>query len=470
MTLEWAASLAVLAALSCCAGHRPAIPADAAVTTPASWRTETAGEGQLDLDWWKSFGDPELTALVETVQANNVDLRLAALRVTQAEAEVRLAHAQRLPDVVAGGTHLRDRDVNPGFGVPEQQDASEILLSVSYDLDLFGRLKSANRAAAAALLATRAARDDARLTVTAQAVRMYVDLMTLDERLTILRRTLDARAKSLQVTTRRARAGYASQLDLAQAEADYRATEAMIPGAELSITRTEDAVRVLLGQNPGDVQRGQSLADLSVPAIPAGLPSALLRRRPDLFEAEEELVATDHSLDAARAAFMPDFQLSGSIGDVWSTLIRDAPIEIFSLAGSALAPIFDSGRLRAQEDAVAAQRDAAAFVYRKVALRAFAQVEDALAATRRIGEQRAALEAQRDQLHRTLQLATARYRAGYASFLDQLDAERGLLAAELAVAQARGDQLAAIISLYLALGGGWDRASLAADAPDGTVR
>jgi multidrug efflux system outer membrane protein len=167
---------------------------------------------------------------------------------------------------------------------------------------------------------------------------------------------------------------------------------------------------------------------------------------------------------------MPDFQLSGSIGDVWSTLIRDAPIEIFSLAGSALAPIFDSGRLRAQEDAVAAQRDAAAFGYRKVALRAFAQVEDALAATRRIGEQRAALEAQRDQLQRTLQLATARYRAGYASFLDQLDAERGLLAAELAVAQARGDQLAAVISLYLALGGGWDRASLAADAPDGTVR
>jgi NodT family efflux transporter outer membrane factor (OMF) lipoprotein len=299
---------------------------------------------------------------------------------------------------------------------------------------------------------------------------MYVDLLTLDERLAILRRTLEARAKSLQVTTRRARTGYASQLDLAQAEADYRATEAMIPGAELSITRTEDAVQVLLGQNPGDVQRGQSLADLSVPAVPAGLPSALLRRRPDLFEAEEELVAADHSLDAARAAFMPDFQLSGSIGDVWSTLIRDAPIEIFSLAGSALAPIFDAGRLRAQEDAVAAQRDAAAFSYRKVALRAFAQVEDALAATRRIGEQRAALEAQRDQLQRTLQLATARYRAGYASFLDQLDAERGLLAAELAVAQARGDQFAAIISLYLALGGGWDRASLAADAPDGAVR
>jgi outer membrane protein TolC len=184
------------------------------------------------------------------------------------------------------------------------------------------------------------------------------------------------------------------------------------------------------------------------------MPSALLRRRPDITVAEQQLVAADRSLDSARAAFMPDVQLNASTGLVASSLLHD-PFGVFSLGGSILAPIFDAGRLHAQQQGAAARRDAAAFAYRKAALNAFREVEDGLAAIARNGEQMQALERQRSALAALLVLAQNRYRAGYSPYLEQVDAERGLLNAELSFLQARSDRLTAAVLLFQALGGGW---------------
>ena len=213
---------------------------------------------------------------------------------------------------------------------------------------------------------------------------------------------------------------------------------------------------VLLGQPPAAIERGRDLSGLATPQVPVTLPAALLRRRPDLASAEQQIVAADRSLDATRAAFMPDISLSASGGFVASSLLSGDPLSIFSLGGgSILAPIFNGGRLRAQADAAAARRDQAAFVYRRAALTAFREVEDGMAAERYLGEQERAVIAQRDALARALRNATNRYREGYSPYLEQLDAERGLLASELALLQVRGDRLQATIALFQAMGGGW---------------
>jgi outer membrane protein, multidrug efflux system len=212
---------------------------------------------------------------------------------------------------------------------------------------------------------------------------------------------------------------------------------------------------VILGANPKGVDRGKELDSLGAPRVPASLPSALLRRRPDIEAAEQQLAAADHALDAARDAFMPDVQLAAAGGLVGSTLVPGSPLGVWSFGSSILAPIFSAGRLDAQQDAATARRDQAAFAYRKAALTAFEEVENSLSSVERDEEQETALAAERDSQAHALVLATHRYREGYSPYLDQLDAERGLLSARLALVQARTDRLNAIITLYQSLGGGW---------------
>jgi len=216
----------------------------------------------------------------------------------------------------------------------------------------------------------------------------------------------------------------------------------------------EGVVSILLGENPRAIERGVGLNRLVAPTTPAGLPSALLRRRPDLAQAERQLAATDRSLDAARGAFLPAVQLTVTGGVVDSSLLAER-IDVFSLGGSVLTPLFDAGRLRAQADAAAARRDQAAFAYRRAALNAFREVEDALATVRQTDEQARALERQHSAVAQALALARNRYQAGYSPYLDQLEAQRGLLAVELQQVQARSDRLNASVALFQALGGGW---------------
>ena len=445
---------AVLAlALAACAGPRVGPPGSAAVSAPPAWRDAPATQADLDARWWSAFGDPALSAIVERALANNTDVAIAAERVAEARAQYRYAKAQEGPDLVgvAGGGRVRDVSA---FGTPRQQTEGEAELQVSYDLDLFGRLANASKAARESLVATEDARENIRLAVAASAAGGYISLRGLDARLEVLRDTLASRQAALTVVRRRAEVGYGALLDLRQAEADVHATEQQIPAAELAIRRQEDGLSLLLGENPRAIERGAALAALATPAIPPGMPSALLRRRPDIAQAERQLAAADRSLDSARAAFMPTIELTASGGVVGSNLLPNS-IGVFSLGGSILAPILDSGRLRAQRDVAVARRDQAAFAYRKAALTAFKEVEDALAAAERTAQQERDIAAQRESLADVYRLASNRYRAGYSPYLDQLDAQRSLLAAELQLVQVRTDRLTAAVSLYQALGGGW---------------
>lgn len=454
-------TLPLLLALAACAGPRRDAPVAATPATPSAWRdiaTQVNPIGEpIDTHWWQAFGDPVLTQLIEDVLANNTDLAIAAMRVEQARAQTALAHAQRMPSLAADAEGGRQGDVDP-FGRARRQNDGQIELTLAYEVDLFGRLSSADAAARASLLASQAARDTIRLALAATAANSYITLRAQDARLEVLRTTLDIRAASLKLAQRRTQAGYSPLLELRQAEAEYSAAEQLIAATVTGIRRQENALSLLLGKPPQWIERGSSLTAMQLPSITPGLPAALLRRRPDIYQAEQQLVAADHTLDSARAAFMPSFRIGLSGGYVDSNLLAD-PISIFSVGGSILAPLLDGGRLRAQADTATARRDEAAFAYKKATLVAWREVEDALAAEDGAARQESSVQAQKQALAQAYALASNRYRNGYSPYLEQLDAQRSLLSAELLLVQVKADRLSAGISLYQALGGGWQVSS-----------
>lgn len=441
--------------LSACVGPRAAMPPAAEVTPPAQWREGREGSAAaVDAQWWRAYGDDTLTGLVEAALAHNEDIEIAAARIEEARAQFAAARGARLPQVQTVGTGGRTRSVN-AFGIDVDQWASQGEVQASFDMDLFGRLRNSAAAAKAQLLATAYGRETVRLAVAASVVSGYVQLRTLDERRAILVRTLDARAATLKLIRRRADAGYGSQLDLAQSEAEYAATAQVIPTVDLAITKLENGISILLGRTPGPIARGLAITALTIPVVPAQLPARVLRQRPDIAAAEQQIVAADRALDAARAAFMPDFKLSASGGFVTSSLLPDDPLSIFSLGGSILAPIFNGGRIRAGVESAAARRDQAAFAYRRAALTAFREVEDGMASVERLAQQEDGITRQQAALVHVQDLASRRYREGYSPYLEQLDAERSLLSAQLSLVQSRGDRLLASAALFQALGGGW---------------
>ncbi|MBN9358875.1 MAG: efflux transporter outer membrane subunit [Herbaspirillum huttiense] len=449
-------SLVTLAVvLAACAGPRPGQPEQAAVTLPAQWRDPLASTQGISLSrWWEAFGDPVLNQLVDQVLAGNSDLAMAAARVQQARASSRLATAQRMPSLSASGMGAHQGDVD-AFGRARVQDAWQGELSLSYELDLFGRLADLDAAARASLLATDAARSTLRLALIATTTSTYIGLRAQQARLEVLDQTLEMRAQSLQLARRRAQQGYASRLEVEQSQSEYAATEQLIASTRMSISRNEHALALLAGQPALLVAPGAGLQALTLPAIRPDQPAALLRQRPDIFQAEQQLVAADHTLDAARAALMPSLRIGLSGGVVGSNLLPD-PLSIFSAGGSILAPLLDGGRLRAQADATAARRDEAAYAYQKAVLVAWRDVEDALAAARGAQAQQQAVQEQEVALREALAMSRKRYRAGYSPYLEQLDAQRGLLSAQLLEVQARADRLSAMVSLAQALGGGWE--------------
>ena len=291
------------------------------------------------------------------------------------------------------------------------------------------------------------------LSVSAATASGYITLLALDERRELLDETLASRGEALRIARDRAEVGYTSQLELKQSEAEYRATEQQIPAIEAAIARQENALSTLVGDTPHAIVRGRRFEALATPTVPAVLPSELVRRRPDIAQAEYSLAATDANLRAARAQFLPQIRLSASAGAAISSLLSD-PITVWSVGGSILAPIFSGGRLEGQFDAATAQRDQSAFAYRRAVLSAFRETEDQLALIDRLGAQEQALLAQRAAVAEVLRHATNRYRAGYSPYLEQIDAQRALLTVDLALIQLRTDRLTAHVALYQALGGG----------------
>ncbi len=460
MSRRLALPLALL--LSGCIGQRPAPPQGAAVSPPPAWRESVAPSAAIEVDWWRRFGDPDLTALVEEALSNNAQIGLAAARVAEARAHLHEARAARGPelDFTGIGGYTRQLEVTG----PVTTWGAEPEGTIAYDFDLFGRLASASAASRAQLLATKAAQDAVRLAVAGTTAQTYIALLGYDRRLAIARSTLQARAQALDIQRRLTGGGYSSKLELRQAESEFRATEQLVPQAELAVTQTEDALSILVGRAPSDIHRSmRGLEGLAVSEIPGGLPSEILRRRPDVFAAEESVVAADRSLDSARAAMLPSFALTGSGGAIFASVLAN-PQSIFLIGGSVLAPLFDSGRRRANADVAAARRDQAAYQYRDTVLEALKEVEDALADVRRSDERRLSLLAQVEAQQAELDVASKRYRAGYASYLTQIDAQRALLSAQLSLAEAETSRLNAYVALYRALGGGWSRDALPADA------
>lgn len=439
--------------LTACAGPYVATTTVAPVAPPLAWRTDAGPTAALQRDWWRSFGDQTLAALVDTALANNSDVGVAAGRVREARANVALARAQTLPTIDAALSGGRSRSVSP-FGQPSEQNFAQPQLQVAYEVDLFGRLADQQSAARDLYFASEAAHDTIQLSIAAAVAGNYVVLRSLDARLEVARETVRARSESLRIAKSRVGSGYSPKLELEQAQAEYDATAQIVPQIELAIARTEDALSLLVGDTPRAIERGEALDRLTVPLVPDGLPSELLRRRPDVAQAEYQLAAADKNLSAARKRFLPQVRLSSAAGAAFSTLLGD-PITIWSVGGSILAPIFQGGRLTAQADAAGAQRDQAAFAYRRTALTAFREVEDALAAVRLVDAQIVFAQSQRNALAEGLRLATNRYREGYSPYLEQLDAQRGLLGSELSLIQLRADALAARIQLFQAMGGGW---------------
>lgn len=448
-----AALVALVLTLAACAPAKTPPPAEAAVTPPAQWRTAFPEGAEIDTQWWQLFQDPHLTALIEAALARNTDVLTAVSRVDEARQRIQLARSSLYPRLDASLGLQRSRELGTtGISRPR---AIQPELQVSYELDVWGRLRDLASAASLQFEASEAERDTVRLAVASTMARSYMSLISLDRQLLVTRRTAESRKEALRIAQDRAELGYTSELELTQAQSEYEAAAQLIPELLRSIGQQENAIRVLAGDLPGGVVRARPEADIVLAPVPRALPSELLRRRPDMRQAEAQLAATDLNLDAERARFLPQVQISASIGGLFVNALNYDPVKIWSLGGSVLAPLFNGGQLRASVNVASAQRDQAAYAYRASALNAFAEVEDALSGVAQLGAQIERATARRDILLRSLEIARDRYRGGYSSYLEELDAQRNLFNIELAAIQIKESQINVSIDLYQALGGGW---------------
>ncbi|WP_345725594.1 efflux transporter outer membrane subunit [Qipengyuania proteolytica] len=438
-------------ALSACAPALQEAPIGSAVAPPVEWRTDLRVTAPVERDWWNSFGDPQLSHLVEKAQANNADVQVAAARVEEARATELGSRGYLLPSLGAGAQGGVRREVSP-FGQAQTSVAAQPAFRASYEVDLFGKNAARIDAAEAGVAASEAGAEAARLSVGAATASGYITLLALDSRLSVLEETVAARQEAVKFARDQAEVGYTSQLPLRQAEAEYQATAQLVPQLKAQIARQENALSVLTGELPGAIERGGTLEDLRRPAAPATLPAELLRRRPDVAAAEYRIAAADAKMRMARADFMPSIDLGATAGLVLSDLLAD-PVGVWSLGGSILAPIFQGGKLQAQLEGATAQRDQAVWAYRSTVLEAFKEVEDRMAVLANLQDQEAALVAQQTAVADALRHARNRYRAGYSPYIEQVDAQRALLGVELSLIQVKSDELTTLVGLYQAVGG-----------------
>jgi multidrug efflux system outer membrane protein len=430
-------------------------PADAAVQ---------GAESLADLRWSELFRDETLTALVGTALQENFELRIAAERVLQARALFGITRADQFPTVDASASLNAVRASQSGAnpGIPAGADTSvsytQAGFSLGWELDVWGRLRRLSESARAQYLATEEARRGVIVTLVADVTDTYLTLRALDLELEIARRTRDVGTESLRLTDARRSGGVASGLDVRQAEQLLFTATGRIASVERDIAQTENALSLLLGRMPADVPRGRALEALEAPpSIPAGLPSTLLGRRPDIRQAEQELIAANAQIGAARAEYFPRFSLTGFLGAQSRALsdLLTSPARLASATIGAAAPIFNAGRTRANVRLTEAIQREALVNYQRTIHAAFRDVSDALAAAGKAREQRAEQERLVEALRESTRLAADRYRGGLDSYLPVLDAQRSLFQGELDLARLRREQLASIVQLYRALGGGW---------------
>lgn len=408
-----------------------------------------------DLKWFEVFKDERLQELIRTALARNYDLREAVARVDAARANLGVTRSDQFPNLTAGPdlTTLRNSSTERSFG-------GVALNLLSFEVDVWGRLRRATEAARADLLAADENRKAVITTLVSDVATAYFDLLELDTELEIAQRTLTTRQESLRLISVRQRGGVATMLDVRQAEQLVYGASQTIPDIERLIEQRENQISLLLGRNPGEAPRGRSLTEQEQPPpVPPGLPSSLLERRPDIRAAEAALIAANATIGVARAAYFPRISLTGLLGFESNQLsgLFTGPARAWQFAPQATQQIFNAGRLKSNVKLAEAQQQIALAQYEKAIQTAFREVSDALVQYRKVKEIRAEQELLLTTLQDRSRLAYLRYRGGVDTLLNALDADRDLFNAELNLALTRRNELLALVQLYKALGGGWTR-------------
>lgn len=430
--------------------------ATSSLAIPAAWRADIGPSSNVEGVWWRNFHDSALNQYVDQALRYNSDVLIARERINEYQARAYAADGSLFPTLDASLTGTRARAQSTATGLPVHSTLYKGGLTASYNVDLWGANRSAASAAEASLEAQKAAAAAADLTVATSVSVGYITLLSLDEQLRVTEQTLASREDAYKLAKRQYETGYTSRLELMQADSEWRSTRAQVPQLRHQIAQQENALSVLLGNNPGAVARHE-FAQLTALTLPTQLPSELLNRRPDIVQAERQLLAADATLASSKAQLLPSINLTatGNLQDRTLADLVDNPLRLWSLGGSILAPLLNRQALNAQVDVSMAQRNQVLYGYEKTVRSAFKEVNDSLDAIARYGEQLTELQGQEGVALETLRIAQNRYRNGYSSYLDVLDAQRTLFATQISVVQVKNNLLLAQVDLYRALGGGW---------------
>ncbi len=441
------------------------------VAEPDSFRMQQGAsleEASLaDLGWWELFEDENLQILIRKALVENKDLRLAVSRVREARAQLAATGADQFPRIDGKGSIQRNQPAGAqirqfgfpgGAFAPPATNQFRATMDLSFELDFWGRLRRATEAAQADLLARESARRTVILTLVSDLATAYFELQELDAELELAKRTLEARQEALDLIRLRKLVGQRSTLDIRRADQEVARARAVIPDLERQIGQKEHQLTLLMGRNPARIIRGTSLRDQPLaPEVPAGLPSALLERRPDIVEAEQKLIAANARIGVAKAAFFPQISLTGNFGaqSLQFSQLFDGLSRTWQFGPTLTVPLFDAGRNLANLEVRQAQQEQAVISYEKAIQQAFREVEDALIGYQKIREIRRERERVVAHAREAVGLAQLEYLNGKASYLEVLTAQREALNAETALAQTQRNHLLTVVQLYKSLGGGW---------------
>jgi len=469
---SWLAAAAMLAAGGCAVGpdyHRPEVPVAAAYKEAGAWKEAEPRDAQPRGKWWEVFGDAQLNALVGQVEVSNQNVLAAEARLRQALALARASGAALYPEIDANASITKSRSPSGAIGgttagrIITNRSAS---LAASWEPDVWGRIRRTAEAGEASAQASAADLAAVRLSAQATLAQSYFQLRVLDLQKRLLDDIVAALGQALKLTQNRYAAGVAAKVDVVQADAQLKSTQAQVIELGAQRAQLEHAIAVLLGKTPADFELAQTTADTKLPAIPPGVPSALLERRPDIAAAERRVAAANAQIGVARSAFFPSFTISAADGfrsasaSQWFT----APTHFWSFGPALAQSLFDAGLRRAQSDAAVAAYDASVATYRQAALAGFQEVEDQLALLRVLEAQAKVQEAAVRAARESVALTTNQYRAGLVTYINVVTVQASQLNNERTAAGILGQRLAAAVGLVKALGGGWDAASLAVRA------
>ncbi len=436
------------------------------VDVPETYRGSTKAESEAvslgSEKWWEVFKDPELQKLITTALEQNYDVQIAAARILQAQAQLGITRADQFPTISAGANVTNQRYSQSGPIPAFEVTQEEVGLSGSWTLDFWGQYRRATEAARADLLASEWARQEVISTLVANVAASYFQLRELDLELEISKSTLSSRQESLKLTSLLETRGFNSMLDVRQSEQLVYTASTQVPDLERQIAQEENFLSTLLGKNPGDIPRGLPLTEQPhAPDVPAGLPSSLLERRPDIRQAEASLIAANARIGVAKAAYFPQISLTGSAGFQSEQLsdLFSGPAGIWSVVGALAQPIFEAGRISSGVKLAEAQKQEMLLTYKQTIQGAFRDVSDALVAYGKNREFRVEQEKLRNAAQDSARLSNLRFSSGETDYLEVLTNETNYFSAELGLAQARLNELLALVQIYRALGGGWQEQS-----------